>query len=190
MQALADDAGPASPMAFHVPMWARSALAPTNTLAGNPAAIRKAFDTGGKSVADGLRNWVHDLLHNGGWPSQVDSSGFEVGVNIAATPGSILYRSDLIELIQYSPQTSETYAVPLLFCPPWTARAATSSRLAVPPANSRLLAARIRDARPVTVQAGHDLQKPAVAAIVGRLVERFLKAEDGSIHATTLPPAG
>jgi polyhydroxyalkanoate synthase len=95
------------------------ALAPTNTLAGNPAAIRKAFDTGGKSVARGLRNLVHDLLHNGGWPSQVDKSGFEVGVNMAATPGTVVYRSDLIELIQYSPQTPETHAVPLLFCPPW-----------------------------------------------------------------------
>ena len=94
-------------------------LAPTNTLAGNPAAIRKAFDTGGKSIVNGLKNWVHDLRHNGGWPSQVDASGFEVGVNMAATPGSVVYRSDLIELIQYSPQTPETYAVPLLFCPPW-----------------------------------------------------------------------
>ena len=45
--------------------------------------------------------------------------GFEVGVNMAATAGSVVYRSDLIELIQYSPQTAETYAVPLLFCPPW-----------------------------------------------------------------------
>src|SRR6476646_2366300 len=95
------------------------ALAPTNTLAGNPAALRKAFDTGGKSIVNGLKNWVHDLRHNGGWPSQVDRSGFEVGVNMAATPGSVVYRSDLIELIQYSPQTPETYAVPLLFCPPW-----------------------------------------------------------------------
>jgi polyhydroxyalkanoate synthase len=95
------------------------ALAPTNTLAGNPAALRKAFDTGGKSLVKGLRNLVHDLRHNGGWPSQVDSSGFEVGVNMGATPGSVVYRSDLIELIQYSPQTPETYAVPLLFCPPW-----------------------------------------------------------------------
>jgi poly(3-hydroxyoctanoate) depolymerase len=59
---------------------------------------------------------------------------------------------------------------------------------AVPPANSRLLAARIRDARLVTVQAGHDLQKPATAAIVGRLVERFLTAPDP--HATTMPPLG
>ena len=95
------------------------ALAPTNTLAGNPGAIRKAFDTGGKSIGRGLKNWLHDLRRNGGWPSQVDSSGFEVGVNMAATPGSVVYRSNLIELIQYSPQTPNTYAVPLLFCPPW-----------------------------------------------------------------------
>ena len=95
------------------------ALAPTNTLPGNPAAIRKAFDTGGKSIVRGLMNMLHDVRHNGGWPSQVDGSGFEVGVNMAATPGSVVYRSDLIELIQYSPQTPETYSVPLLFCPPW-----------------------------------------------------------------------
>ena len=94
-------------------------LAPTNTWAGNPAALRQAFDTGGKSIVRGLKNWVHDLRHNGGRPSQVDSPGFEVGVNMAATPGSVVYRSDLIELIEYSPQTPETYAVPLLFCPPW-----------------------------------------------------------------------
>ena len=95
------------------------ALAPTNTLPGNPAALRKAFDTGGKSLARGVQNLVHDVRHNGGWPSQVDSSGFEVGVNMAATPGSVVYRSDLIELIQYSPQTARVHAVPLLFCPPW-----------------------------------------------------------------------
>jgi polyhydroxyalkanoate synthase len=95
------------------------ALAPTNTLAGNPAAIRKAFDTGGKSIGKGLKNFVHDLRHNGGWPSQVDSSGFEVGVNMGATPGSVVYRSELIELIQYSPQTPNAHAIPLLFCPPW-----------------------------------------------------------------------
>jgi polyhydroxyalkanoate synthase subunit PhaC len=95
------------------------ALAPTNTLAGNPAAIRKAFDTGGMSIVKGLRNMADDLRHNGGWPSQVDKSGFEVGVNMAATPGSVVYRSNLVELIEYSPQTAETYSVPLLFCPPW-----------------------------------------------------------------------
>ena len=95
------------------------ALAPTNTLAGNPAAIRQAFDTGGKSLVRGARNMMHDLRHNGGWPSQVDASDFEVGVNMAATPGSVVYRSDLIELIQYEPQVKRVHSVPLLFCPPW-----------------------------------------------------------------------
>jgi polyhydroxyalkanoate synthase len=95
------------------------ALAPTNTLAGNPAAIRAAFNTGGRSIVRGLRNMAHDIRHNGGWPSQVDRSGFEVGVNMAATPGSVVYRSNLIELIEYSPQTAQTHSVPLLFCPPW-----------------------------------------------------------------------
>src|SRR5450631_3679431 len=95
------------------------ALAPTNTLAGNPAALREAFDTGGKSVLSGAKNLVGDLVHNGGWPSQVDASGFEVGVNMAATPGAVVYRSDLIELIQYEAQGEQVHAVPLLFCPPW-----------------------------------------------------------------------
>ena len=95
------------------------ALAPTNTLLGNPAALREAFDTGGKSVVRGAKNMLDDLLHNGGWPSQVDSSGFEVGVNMAATPGVVVYRSDLIELIQYTPQSEKVHSVPLLFCPPW-----------------------------------------------------------------------
>ncbi len=95
------------------------ALAPTNTLAGNPAALRAAFDTGGKSLVRGAKNMLDDIRHNGGWPSQVDGSDFEVGVNMAATPGSVVYRSDLIELIQYEPQGNRVHEVPLLFCPPW-----------------------------------------------------------------------
>ena len=95
------------------------ALSPTNTLPGNPAALRRAFDTGGKSVLRGAKNMLDDLLHNGGWPSQVDSTGFEVGVNMAVTPGAVVYRNDLIELIQYKPAGKQVHAVPLLFCPPW-----------------------------------------------------------------------
>jgi polyhydroxyalkanoate synthase len=95
------------------------ALSPTNTLPGNPAALRRAFDTGGLSVVRGAKNMLNDILHNGGWPSQVDSSRFEVGVNMAATPGAVVYRSDLIELIQYEPADKQVHAVPLLFCPPW-----------------------------------------------------------------------
>jgi polyhydroxyalkanoate synthase len=95
------------------------AVAPTNTFFGNPAALRAAFDTGGKSVVTGAKNMLDDLKNNGGWPSQVDATGFEVGVNMAATPGSVVYRSDLIELIQYKPQGKQVHSVPLLFCPPW-----------------------------------------------------------------------
>ena len=95
------------------------AFAPTNTLPTNPAAIRAAFDTGGKSVFKGAKNMLGDIRHNGGWPTQVDNSGLEVGVNMAATRGSVVYRSHLIELIQYEPQVKQVHAVPLLFCPPW-----------------------------------------------------------------------
>ena len=95
------------------------ALAPTNTFLGNPAALHEAFATGGKSVARGAKNMLSDIRHNGGWPSQVDDSDFEVGVNLAATPGSVVYRNELIELIQYEPQVKSVHAVPLLFCPPW-----------------------------------------------------------------------
>jgi len=95
------------------------ALAPTNTLLGNPVALREAFDTGGESLIRGAKNMVDDINNNGGWPSQVDSTGFEVGVTMAATPGAVVFRNELIELIQYAPQTDEVYEVPLLFCPPW-----------------------------------------------------------------------
>jgi polyhydroxyalkanoate synthase len=94
-------------------------LSPTNTLPGNPVALRRAFETGGQSLVRGARNFVYDVRHNGGWPRQVDASGFRVGHNMATTPGKVVYRSDLMELIQYSPQTADVFAVPLLFCPPW-----------------------------------------------------------------------
>jgi polyhydroxyalkanoate synthase subunit PhaC len=95
------------------------ALAPTNTLLGNPTALREAFNTGGKSLVDGVNNMVEDLRSQGGWPTQVDTSGYELGVNMAATPGAVVFRNDLIELIQYTPQTEQVFETPLLFCPPW-----------------------------------------------------------------------
>ena len=95
------------------------ALAPTNTLLGNPAAVREAYNTGGASLVRGSRNMLHDIKNNGGWPSQVDASGFDLGVNMAVTPGQVVYRSPLIELIQYEPQTEEVHETPLLFCPAW-----------------------------------------------------------------------
>ena len=62
---------------------------------------------------------IHDFSDNGGWPSQVDTEGFELGVNMAVTPGKVVYRSRLIELIQYEPQTEQVFETPLLFCPAW-----------------------------------------------------------------------
>jgi len=95
------------------------ALAPTNFLATNPAALKRAFETVGRSLLKGARNFVDDLRTNGGRPRQVDTSPFVFGENTAATPGKVVYRNDLIELIQYEPQTPQVHAAPLLCSPPW-----------------------------------------------------------------------
>jgi polyhydroxyalkanoate synthase len=95
------------------------ALAPTNLLVTNPAALKRAFDTGGRSVLVGARAFLDDLRHNGGRPRQVDKSPFRLGENMAATPSKVVFRNDLIELLQYLPQTDEVHAVPLLASPPW-----------------------------------------------------------------------
>ncbi|HKV53149.1 MAG TPA: alpha/beta fold hydrolase [Candidatus Binataceae bacterium] len=94
------------------------ALAPTNSLLGNPAALKRAFETGGMSLVKGAGNFIDDLLHNGGMPSQVDKRPFKVGGNIAATPGTVVWRGELCELIQYSPSTRQVYERPLLLVPP------------------------------------------------------------------------
>jgi polyhydroxyalkanoate synthase len=95
------------------------ALAPTNFLPTNPAALRKAYETRGGSLLDGLRNFVDDLTENGGRPRQVDTSQVQVGRDLAVTPGKVIFRNDLMELIQYAPQTDEVFEVPLLLSPPW-----------------------------------------------------------------------
>jgi len=95
------------------------ALAPTNFLATNPAALKRAFESGGVSLVRGFRNFITDLTTNGGLPRKVDRSAFTVGKNIAATPGKVVFRNDLMELIQYAPQTETTYEIPLLSSPPW-----------------------------------------------------------------------
>jgi len=95
------------------------ALAPTNFLLTNPVALRRAFETGGLSALRGARKWLDDLRTREGWPRLVDRSGFEVGKNLAATPGKVVYRNRLMELIQYAPQTETTFTVPLLCSPPF-----------------------------------------------------------------------
>jgi len=95
------------------------AAAPTNTLFGNPAAVKKAFETGGLSVLRGARNFVSDLVSNGGRPRQTVPGQFVVGRDLAATPGKVVFRNEMMELLQYSPQTEQVHEVPLLLSPPW-----------------------------------------------------------------------
>jgi len=95
-----------------------SALAPTNTLPGNPAALKRAFDTGGRSVLRGLRHMTQDLVRNGGLPTQTDRTAFTVGEDLGITPGAVVYRDEVIELIQYSPSTERVRQRPLVIVPP------------------------------------------------------------------------
>jgi polyhydroxyalkanoate synthase subunit PhaC len=95
------------------------ALAPTNFLLTNPAALKRVLETGGASAAAGAGHMIDDLLHNNGRPRQVDTRPFRVGENLAATPGQVVFRNDLMELIQYAPQTERVRSVPVLASPPW-----------------------------------------------------------------------
>ncbi|WP_295471714.1 class II poly(R)-hydroxyalkanoic acid synthase [uncultured Pseudomonas sp.] len=93
------------------------AMAPTNT-AANPAAVKRFFETGGKSLLDGLSHLAKDLVHNGGMPSQVNMDAFEVGKNLGTTEGAVVFRNEVLELIQYKPITEQTHERPLLVIPP------------------------------------------------------------------------
>jgi polyhydroxyalkanoate synthase len=94
------------------------AVAPTNTLLGNPAAMRKMYETGGTSLVKGLTHMLEDLAHNGGLPSQVDKQAFQVGRDLALSPGSVIFRNDVLELVQYQPTTAQVYHRPILIVPP------------------------------------------------------------------------
>jgi polyhydroxyalkanoate synthase len=94
-----------------------AALAPTNYLGTNPAALRQAAETGGLSLVKGAQNMVRDLAR-GGMPSMVDREQFKVGKDLAATPGAVVYRDEMIELLQYTPTTPKVRAIPLVMVPP------------------------------------------------------------------------
>ena len=94
------------------------ALAPSNWLLANPAALRRVIDTGGVNLVRGVQNLVHDLRRNHLLPSQVDTTAFQLGVNIAATPGQVVHRAEMFELIQYAPSTDKVHARPLVMASP------------------------------------------------------------------------
>jgi polyhydroxyalkanoate synthase len=93
-------------------------LAPTNTLIGNPTAQKVAIDSGGLSLIKGLKNAYDDLVHNKGMVSQVDKKPFKLGENVATSKGSVVLRTDMMELIHYAPTTDEVYSIPQLTIPP------------------------------------------------------------------------
>ena len=96
----------------------QSAAAPTNTFLGNPAAMKRAYETGGLSLLRGMRNFLGDAVHNGGMPSIVDRSAYAVGRDLAITPGAVVERDPVAELIQYTPGTEQVHARPVLVIPP------------------------------------------------------------------------
>jgi polyhydroxyalkanoate synthase subunit PhaC len=95
-----------------------SAVSPSNSLAGNPAALKEAVRTRGRSLVDGARHALHDLKDNDGMPSMVDTRPFVPGETVAATPGAVVFRNPVLELIQYTPTTKQVHQRPILVVPP------------------------------------------------------------------------
>ena len=96
-------------------------FAPTNFLATNPDALERAVATDGASLVQGMENMVRDIeAHHGDLAvTLADPSAFHVGGNLATTPGSVVFRNKMLELIQYNPSTETVHATPLLIFPPW-----------------------------------------------------------------------
>ncbi|RVT84590.1 class I poly(R)-hydroxyalkanoic acid synthase [Rhodobacteraceae bacterium CCMM004] len=96
-------------------------MSPTNFLGTNPEALARAVETEGQSLVDGLENLVRDIEANDGelLVTLADREAFEVGGNIATTPGSVVYRNRMFELIQYAPTTDKVHKTPLIIFPPW-----------------------------------------------------------------------
>ena len=105
---------------FHTKLLADS-FSPSNFLMTNPDALRTMMDTGGQSVIKGMQNLMRDLDPTTGQLSIMmsDPDAFKLGVNIATTPGKIVYQNELVQLIQYEPTTTKVYKRPLVIVPPW-----------------------------------------------------------------------
>ncbi len=100
--------------------WVRqnlNAIAPTNFFWTNPIAVRRFIETGGQSVVAGIKHLLADSKHK--TIRMVEEDAFEVGKTLANTPGKVVYRNNLFELIQYSSNTEQVHQVPILFIPPW-----------------------------------------------------------------------
>ena len=94
------------------------ALAPTNFPWSNPTALKVTIDYGGANLLAGARNLLRDVSRSPRIPASVDTSKFTVGVNVAMTPGSVVHRTEVFELIQYAPTTDAVRQVPIMIIPP------------------------------------------------------------------------
>jgi polyhydroxyalkanoate synthase subunit PhaC len=95
------------------------AMSPTNVPWFNPDVLEETMRSGGANFRRGMENVLEDARSNEGRPALVDESAFEVGKNVATTPGKVVFRNELIELIQYAPTQEQIYARPLIIVPPW-----------------------------------------------------------------------
>jgi polyhydroxyalkanoate synthase len=98
-----------------------AALSPSNFPLTNPEVVRTTLQTNAENLVQGMSHFVHDLEHSKDLLriSQTDLSAFEIGRNLAVTPGKVVFQNDLIQLIQYAPATEEVYERPFLIVPPW-----------------------------------------------------------------------
>lgn len=97
------------------------AISPTNFVMTNPEVLHATVQTGGKNLLDGLRNFLSDIDPRDGRlrTRMVDSSAFELGKNVAVSPGKVVYQNELMQLVQYEPATEQVFKRPLLIIPPW-----------------------------------------------------------------------
>ncbi|MDA5093092.1 alpha/beta fold hydrolase [Aliiroseovarius sp. KMU-50] len=119
MVEMADGAGLPEEMQEKLSFYTRVAtdnMAPSNFLMSNPEALQLAQESGGQSLKDGFQNLMDDLQK--GYISTTDETAFEVGKNIGSTSGSVIFRNDIIELIQYDPTTPQIRKNPVLIVPP------------------------------------------------------------------------
>jgi polyhydroxyalkanoate synthase len=92
---------------------------PANCFWSNPRAVRRMLDSKGSSVMTGMHNWLADLRRDDGMVGMTDTAAFTVGQNLALTPGHVVFRNDLLEVIQYSPQGEAVWQVPVVMIQPW-----------------------------------------------------------------------
>ena len=95
------------------------AISPSNFAWVNPVVVQETIRTGGQNLVRGMQNLLQDITENEGRVALVDTSAFEVGKNIATSEGTVVFRNELIELIQYAPRTETVHTTPLVIIPPW-----------------------------------------------------------------------